>query len=249
MTDKSVRAWSDSDPYLPTVHLDAAEPGQGSPDAAEFGFTFADEWEGGKRKRSLDDEPSDRYNGATHKRDNLPPSDDAPPGSIIRRSPPHKRDISVDPSSLLDHPIDRLSLATLPAESSSDGRSKGWFFKDAPHRKRQESEAEVVDGDGHPSEPGWIFKDAPHRKRQETVTEVVDDIGQPVEPVIESTSGTKYPRPRAGWLWASAPHKRDEDSSPCFNTHDSSLIFKDAPINCSRGIWARVKKAVRSILP
>ena len=212
MTDKLVRAWSDSDLNLPTVHLDAAVPATdpADSDTAEFGFTFADEWEGGKRKRSLDDKPGDRYHDATHKRDNFLQSDDVPAGEsggLTRADgPPRKRD-PIDPldSGSLLEPVDRLS-ERLSHKSSSDPPSKGWYFVDAGHRKRQDT---------------------------------------------ESAPDSGFPRPRHGWLWKSAPHKRDEEYDACVDTHDSSLIFKDTPFdfNCGPGFWARMKKAVRSILP
>lgn len=214
MTDKLVRARSDpgdSDLNLPTIHLDAAAPVADSRETTEFGFSFADEWKGGKR--NLDDKHSDRHYDATHKRDSFPPSDDAQAGGsgglMFADGPPRKRDLfnPLDPEGLLD-PVDTISLETLPKTSQSDPVPKGWSFKDAPHRKRQDS-----------------------------VTDVVDDVDP------------EFPRPRHGWLWHDAPHRRDEAPDPCIDTNEPSLIFKDAPINCSRGIWARMKRAVRSILP
>lgn len=223
MTDKLVRARSDPDPYLPTLHADTVVSDKDKGPSEEFGFTFADEWKG--HKRSLDDKAGDDYHDATHKRHNFPPSNDAPAGDqgglTFADAPARKRDLSDagGPGSSLS-PIDRLSLEMLPKNSPSDGPSKG-----------------------------LVFEDTLHRKRQGAVTEVVDDIGQPFDSVTESTSDPEFRRPREGWLWASAPHKRDEGSDPCFDQPVDPLIFKDPPIDCIRGNWARMKKAVRTILP
>lgn len=225
MIDKLVRARNDRDTLLPTVHLDTPEPVTDPVDPAGFLLIFKDEWSEGKR--SLDDKHGDRYHEAPHrlKRDNFHPSDGAPPGgsggSMFEDAKPRERDLfdPLDPGSLLDPivPIDPISVETLPKAPPSE-----------------------------PDTEGWVFRDAPHRKRQETVTEVVDETAQPFETAGKSTPDPKFLRPRPGWMLSSAPYKRDQAFNPCLPT--SSLIFKDAPINCGRGLFARMKKAVRSIL-
>ena len=221
-TDKLVHARNDHDTFLPNVHLDTPEPVTDPIDSEGLGFSFADEWS--KGKRSLNDKHGDRYHEAPHKRDDFHASDDAPPGVsgglTFEDAKPRKRDLfdPINPASLLN-PIDPISLETLPKSSPSDAPPKG-----------------------------WVFVDAPLRKRQDTVTEVVDKRAQPFETAGDSTPDPKYPRPRQGWMFASAPHKRDEAYNPCLAaSNDNSLIFKDAPINCGRGLLARMKKAVRSI--
>lgn len=226
--DKLVRAWNDGDTFLPTVHLDTPEPVTDPVQNAELGWSFADEWSGGKR--SLDGKHGDHYHEAPHrfKRDNFHPSDGAPRGGsgglMFEDAEPRKRDLfdPLDPSSLLDpiDPIDPISLETLPKASPPE-----------------------------PPPKGWVFADAPHRKRQETVTEVVEETAQPFETAGESTPDPEFPRSRSGWMFASAPHKRDEASNPCLpNSNGYLLIFKNAPINCGTGLLARIKNAMRSIL-
>ena len=221
MIDKLVRARNDRDTFLPTVRLDTPERVPDPIDVAEYVFTFGDEWSEGKR--SLDDKHGDRYHEVPHKRDNFHPCDGPPPGRsdglMLEDDQPRKRDV-----------LDPLDLGSLL--DPIDSISRETLPKSSPS--------------DHPSK-GWDFADAPHQKRQETVTEVVDDISQPFETAGESTPDPKFPRPRAGWMFASAPHKRDEASNPCLP--DDGLISEDAPINCGRGLLARMKKAVRSILP
>lgn len=102
-----------------------------------------------------------------------------------------------------------------------DPWADGMWFKDAPERKRDlfggidPGLSNTLDSTPQRSKgpsKGWFFEDTPRHKRGETWTQVVDDIIQPSEASDDPTSDLSHPRPREGWILASAPYKRDEAS-------------------------------------
>ena len=181
-----VRAWDDRDLNLPVVHLVTPEPITEPLDLSDgLGFSWADEWRGGKR--SLDEGNGNPNRDAPRKRDLfggidpglLEAQDPTPSKSegiskdlIFQDAPQRKRDETlqealddiIQPGEVVDDP---------PPDPISPRPRQGWIFSSAPD-KRYEASEEFLPKGSTTKKSLLSFKDAPIKRDGGFLTMVKD---------------------------------------------------------------------------